>query len=300
MEETEGSVHGIYKNAVYFRMPADRLIMLHDSALGALPFGIAVNQAPDFQAFLGPIAGEPIQFRKKRIEIAVVPATVFLDDVQIWEAPAATITSSALARARINLDFAIEYGNGKVSSQAGCCALAAHVEDLFVPSKRTNENMNLFYKRLFNPLHNLIQAFGQKDFFMIDNSLDQLIGLGDGLTPAMDDVLTGMITTLHYFKTHLVCGADHVDVFAQSIKEKCRGRTTLVSEAFLWHAAAGYRFNIVDEILQAVLHQESDQLGRKIDQLLSFGHSSGAMIFLGLTLGLKLALDRVGVADSYC
>lgn len=59
-----------------------------------------------------------------------------------------------------------------------------------------------------------MQAIAQKDFVVIDDSLDGLIGLGDGFAPAVDYVLTGLIATVRYSKEHLVCGADYVNMLA--------------------------------------------------------------------------------------
>lgn len=99
--------------------------------------------------------------------------------------------------------------------------------------------------------------------------VDVLIGAGPGLTPEGDDVLIGFVAGRVLF---------HHDVMtARGILLASAGKTTALSETLLLHAARG-----------ELPEQAHDLLATGVaDRLLSFGHSSGKAILLGLALACR-------------
>lgn len=99
--------------------------------------------------------------------------------------------------------------------------------------------------------------------------VDALIGAGPGLTPEGDDVLIGFVAGRVLF---------HDDVMtARRILLASAGKTTALSETLLLHAARG-----------ELPEQAHDLLATGVaDRLLSFGHSSGKAILLGLALACR-------------
>lgn len=99
--------------------------------------------------------------------------------------------------------------------------------------------------------------------------VDALIGAGPGLTPQGDDVLIGFVAGRVLF---------HDDVMtARRILLASTGKTTALSETLLLHAARG-----------ELPEQAHDLLATGVaDRLLSFGHSSGKAILLGLALACR-------------
>lgn len=102
--------------------------------------------------------------------------------------------------------------------------------------------------------------------------VDALIGAGPGLTPQGDDVLIGFVAGRVLF---------HDDVMtARRILLASASKTTALSETLLLHAARG-----------ELPEQAHDLLATGVaDRLLSFGHSSGKAMLLGLALACRRSL----------
>jgi hypothetical protein len=94
-----------------------------------------------------------------------------------------------------------------------------------------------------------------------------LVGRGEGLTPAGDDILIGYVASLVLIARKTA--------EATAIAESAARRTTALSATLLRHAAEGQ----VPEPVHRFL--ESGDSG----DLLAFGHSSGRCILMGLLMG---------------
>ncbi|MFI1169485.1 DUF2877 domain-containing protein [Streptomyces sp. NPDC020801] len=134
----------------------------------------------------------------------------------------------------------------------------------------------------------------------------RLIGLGPGLTPSGDDVLSGFLLALH----HLVPATrarpmevgeqvpwrgttdrdDEVARLGARVAALAAGRTTDLSAALLGHAAGGDGCDPVIDVIDAVAgHQH---LAPALARLLTVGHTSGADLCLGVLAGARTALAR--------
>lgn len=119
----------------------------------------------------------------------------------------------------------------------------------------------------------LVSTVRNADRAGIRCSLEPLVGLGPGLTPAMDDWLLGLV---YYWQRN---GADAqapgLALLRNEICDLVESRTTAVSAAFLKAAAAGWPFEILDRALAGDFEAENGGL-------LSVGGSSGADILTGM------------------
>lgn len=130
------------------------------------------------------------------------------------------------------------------------------------------------------------------------SSLDELdpidlIGLGDGLTPAGDDFLAGMLYALHFFE--LLYGKCHpglpkiADIISQNLN-----RTGIISRHFLRYALKGEWGRNTENFLTALVQGVENDLHNAIDVKLGYGASSGADELRGCLFGAKEYLKRVG------
>lgn len=149
-------------------------------------------------------------------------------------------------------------------------------------SKNGNEDgikKAVFNEKLeYSPLEKSIRTV----FFQIDNLeipkwlkyLSNMIGLGIGLTPSIDDFLTGIMASIYAF---------NYKELLQYIKLNSK-RTTLVSSIILCEAFKGN----FDERIKMFFN--SNYLYRKeylLDNIKNIGHSSGTDILCGIYLFLK-------------
>lgn len=118
---------------------------------------------------------------------------------------------------------------------------------------------------------------------------DRLVGLGAGLTPAGDDLLSGAMAALRTLGGALhdaaaVRASDHLAARAASWPS----RTTTVSAALLRQAALGAVAAPVARVLRALVGQAD--AGPAVRELLAVGHTSGHDLAAGLLLGARSVL----------
>jgi hypothetical protein len=128
-----------------------------------------------------------------------------------------------------------------------------------------------------------------------------LVGLGCGLTPGGDDVLSGLLVGLH--------AGGRTDLARRIGDRVLRGiteRTTMLSADMLRLAAAGQAGAEVLAVLRAIHRPEPEKaptaaggrLTASVEALLSVGHTSGADLATGLAMGLRFAMSAIDREDA--
>jgi hypothetical protein len=117
----------------------------------------------------------------------------------------------------------------------------------------------------------------------------RLSGLGEGLTPAGDDFLTGVM--LWAWLAHPV-----PERFCQCLLESSAGHTTMLSAAFLRAAAEGQCSVSWHGLLAALDGGTEHRLAEAVTRVMSFGHTSGADALAGF-IWMGLASVEVGIAQ---
>jgi hypothetical protein len=120
-------------------------------------------------------------------------------------------------------------------------------------------------------------------------TLDPLVGLGPGLTPAGDDFIAGLAAALYWSGSGSLL-APHLPGWA--------ARTTQVSRWLILDSSAGQINQPVCDLAQALA---SDGAAPAADAVLKLGHLSGTAMILGLLAGYgfawpDLAADRGAAA----
>ncbi len=124
-------------------------------------------------------------------------------------------------------------------------------------------------------------------------AVSRLVGLGEGLTPSGDDVLTGLAflaaqpgMVLNRIVPAL---ADAVDAHAE--------RTTLLSATTIRAALAARGRQSMHDLVRALATPDSAALHDAAGRILAIGHSSGADLLTGMRLALELeATARISAA----
>lgn len=139
-------------------------------------------------------------------------------------------------------------------------------------------------QRLEAGLTLLRNGISQQNQMDIQNGVEQLAGLGRGLTPAGDDLLLGVMYGL--WATQPVA---HCQPLIDLIVDTAVPRTTSLSAA--WLKAAGRREAV------AVWHEFGKRLSvdgarwqKSVGQILQTGHSSGADALRGFTAVVKMLI----------
>ncbi len=106
----------------------------------------------------------------------------------------------------------------------------------------------------------------------------ELSGRGQGLTPAGDDVLAGIMITMHALSARQTSLA----VYLAEL------RTTDLAAAYLAWAAKGQCIQPTHDLLGALARRDESAIAVAEDTLLRHGASSGADLMLGIRLALSV------------
>ncbi|MDI6884288.1 MAG: DUF2877 domain-containing protein, partial [Hadesarchaea archaeon] len=112
-------------------------------------------------------------------------------------------------------------------------------------------------------------------------------GLGPGLSPSADDMLSGFISALGWVSRSLNRGVDRVDKVNGAIVSQAGG-TNLLSRQLLEHAARGEVNERLGELLEALLAGPASGINPLVERVMKIGETSGIDMMVGLLLGVRV------------
>jgi hypothetical protein len=138
-------------------------------------------------------------------------------------------------------------------------------------------------------IRDLWQGALECDEELLKTSLNELLGLGTGLTPAGDDLLLGFVGTLSVVSRRV--GGPEVerllDIIRQHLSSR-KDRTTFISSNLLAYACAGRISAPILSVIRALLFEEIEAVRSAARTLVRQGAGSGSEILLGILLALSL------------
>ncbi|MEQ8172665.1 MAG: DUF2877 domain-containing protein [Candidatus Eremiobacterota bacterium] len=140
---------------------------------------------------------------------------------------------------------------------------------------------------LYDSINSLIKAIKEHNRGRIKSFLSRIIGTGEGLTPAGDDFLVGLVGILYYF-SRTAETSERASFILDIIKEELdTEKTNFISSRFLSFSLEGRFSQTVLEFLDA-LFSASPVDQKPLRNLLSYGASSGTVTVTGILTGCLL------------
>lgn len=125
--------------------------------------------------------------------------------------------------------------------------------------------------------------------FDVFASPEDLLGRGDGLTPAGDDVVAGALVALQG-------DAALALPYTRVVESAAYRRTTTLSATLLHQAGAGYAIPAVLDVADLLAgHGDVEALGPAVQRLIAVGHSSGTALAWGLLRGARELVTKMGL-----
>lgn len=134
-----------------------------------------------------------------------------------------------------------------------------------------------------------VHAFLECDVKNIAEAAEKVIGFGPGLTPSMDDFISGLMVSIIYLANYYNLDTLKVYDFNKELISKSINRTTKVSSEMLRHSCSGETNEAVRELMLAILYEQNrEEIIRVIKKAISFGETSGTDTTLGIYTGCKI------------
>jgi hypothetical protein len=262
-----GHVHSVFRRVCNLSW-GEWLITLHMVETGALPNGLMLRDDVDFLE-MGLRPGQPVGWRPDEACLYVGGHPVSL--LGAAPAPAGGRMVAKLADLEANRallwDLVRRDGRGTIWAQLSRAG--------------DGSARDLAGKSAWERGRRLCESLRRGDEAAVRSGVASLLGLGEGLTPAGDDLILGIMAVLYYSGRGLGVLGDCVALPAREV-------TTQVSANYLRLAALGEFSSRLGGAATALLGGSDEELWEPVLRLLDHGHSSGTDTAAGLYLGMSV------------
>jgi len=277
----DGDVHSVFRNALILAVDGGGLVALVPEEAGALPGGITLDAEAGIGFDRMIAAGARAAARAGILRVADSGLTVDLRQAEVW-------------RSRLD-ELALDLASAS-SRKAWDTAAAVLAAD---------GRAGRFLRIAAKPVSALVDAacgFRQPE---ARASVERLVGLGEGGTPAGDDFLVGFAAALHASAR----GDGRRRGFAEAFFGHLRSlgdRTNAVSRVYLQAAAAGEISEKLTNLASRIARGDAPASVEEATAVaVAVGHTSGADGTLGLLAGIAssgpspgLAIERLTAGSS--
>jgi len=256
-EGRTGTVEMVNSRGIYLAIGGRHILLCH-SHFGTVPNGVAVDGWDRLYPLLA--TGQPVQAEKQKI---IFPSGTL-------ELQSISKDTHILFPEKESLQTGIEI----LLTQAKETGLSSLVHPLFsgeIPK------MNLYCEMALVHVRGLLRALKENDAAGIFQSVNFLLGLGPGLTPSGDDLLSGLLYGLRHSPLRDTSASI---ALRNAIRELAGERTNAVSADYLMAIADDAPFDRMAAAWADPANGAAD--------LLRIGSNSGGEMFLGLLCAANL------------
>lgn len=262
-----GTVLLVTSKGIYLQVQ-QRILLLCPQVWGVVPIGISLGEY-DAVMTLRPeqpvrIGGGTLTFPGGDVKLELIQA----EPVSPHMLPGIDLHAAAMALDGLN-------------KQTG---LAPLVKPLLLG--KPLEASNPYCQAAMPKLTDLLAGLRQENQERISEAVEQLLGLGTGLTPSGDDVLCGMLYVLLRSKMK---NAPALSVLVDTVKKEAHNRTNAISAAYLIAMADGGDYERMAAVWMDLAVGNRDRIGL----LTEIGSNSGSEMLLGMLLAEKLLCQRL-------
>jgi hypothetical protein len=277
-----GVVDGAFDGAINVRLSRG-LVCVVPHKVGMGPLNVTLRLPAEMRdlSSLGLRQGDPVRTRRSCFELGGRYRVDFRS-ASVYS-PNTVRPTHVLSDDRIaaNLEVARETAVhfGKMTGLGGLLAL------LGPGTSGEARRLNLFASAAVVRIMALDEAFRSGDGGRMDAAVEELVGLGPGLTPSSDDMLAGVALFCCLYSRGRPLQRRPSDLISRAIEAKSPGRTTRLSAEFLVQAALGNGNEAATGLCDAVLTAKPCDVEERTRAVLTIGETSGTDIALGVVLG---------------
>jgi hypothetical protein len=287
-EKANGIVHSVFERT-FNALVSDELIGIGRSDVSKSPANLITDIPPSTRMSSLVEKNDRVLMVEDLLEIGD-RLQISLEGVKVWFPKKGVIKPLGIEAIRNNLLMAeklVRSGH----YEEGLGQLLPHVDEIIAGIAIDESRLNRVAKLALPHIRSLVVAVRSRDLHLLASSTRKLVGLGPGLSPSADDLLVGFMSSLCWMTNSFGKDIDYIHRANQAILASALGRTTLLSQQMLKHAAVGETNEIIEDLLEAILAYGSDEVRKAASRVLTMGETSGADTMLGILLGLRTWLD---------
>jgi hypothetical protein len=277
-----GTVHSVFNKATNIAFD-ETLVSLLSDELPRMPNSVRLHSVVTDELLPNLQPGMEVCVGNDTLAIPTCNFSFHLSDIPFWEPrPDVTIyqwnRETVVQHTRLLTQFL-----AKKQHQDGLAPLVGSLLLEKPPQETPLSRMAIPKLRL------LVQASWLQDIAGIEEATLGLAGLGPGLTPSGDDVLSGFAAIMALLSPQLSADSISREYIASTIAAVAKPRTTKLSTVLLEFAARGEVSEQFGTLLLSLNlpAEEFETVQKAADRVLAFGASSGGDILFGMLLGLR-------------
>lgn len=290
-----GRVHSVFKNAC--NIECDGLfITLLSKGKYMSPMSVIVEglEQVDFNV-LNIKQGLKFEFTESEIYCTQKNLYISMNNAKKWSSCARLITSKCSKRQLLDNINIIEQVLLKLGKLNGMGPLVNMIYD-----KHPELKLVPFYEGTFDKSFefikdrfiNFIHAVMKADMVEIGCIAERVIGFGCGLTPSMDDFISGLMTAFIYMGGYYKLDSKYIYEFNSKIISLGLHKTTRVSSEMLKHSSVGEINEAVRNLMASILNYNNDDdnisIIKDLKEVIGYGETSGTDTALGIYVGLRI------------
>jgi hypothetical protein len=286
-------VHSQFENATNLEMEDGFIFTLLPDKIPPNPRGMILPEREWAMYRYHPLSvGEEVLLKEKRLEVPGRGLNVGFEGAEPWNPlpslPGRPLRTSEIRRNLDVLEKTLRAGAPHGGEREPFEVRLRGVFEAIEYNALSEDSRNIFRNRIFEACEELFFCLANGEFVNALKAVDKLIGLGPGLTPSGDDLLTGMMAAGVFYG--MVCPGISLQVRSlnSQIAARAFNRTTVFGRMMLSDASGGEVVQPVGELLQTLLcSKEEGSLFRKARQVMAIGESSGKDMLAGVIFGME-------------
>ena len=309
-----GQVHSVFKNACNIECE-DLFITLLSKGKKMSPMSVIVEglEQVDFND-LNITQGLRFEFNKNEIYCREKNLFIAMNNTKKWSSPSETNISNCSEQQLLENINIIGQGLKTLGKLQGMGPLvnmlAVKLPELeLLPFHKCAFDKN--FEFIQDKFLNFIRAVIKADVDDIGYRAQNVIGFGCGLTPAMDDFISGLMITYIYLGSYCKLNREQIYEFNSKIISSGLYKTTRVSSEMLKHSSVGGSNEAVQNLMAAILNFNDDKAEENhrsvieaLIEVIGYGETSGTDTALGIYVGLRILINlknrRVWLNESVC
>lgn len=292
-EEKQGTIHSVFENTINILGEDNRLISVITGNKPMCPNGIKVDTLHLFDDTKVNLR-ETGKFTKSSFSskhLNIYYGNCILWDKRIYFSYEKDNLENFLLKLQLMGKFILYHGNknGIFTIVQSLKGQLDYADDIF------DENYILGKRELFikDRFLEFIKSFQDSNLEEVNKNSKRIIGFGQGLTPAMDDFMSGMMIANIYISHFIGLNIEKAYSLNREIIKDIEERTTLVSEEMLKSSSIGEANEDIRELMMNLVGTSTvHEMYRLFNRVAEIGHSSGTDILCGIYIGSYILIKN--------
>lgn len=294
-EEFIGTVHSVFNNSFNVLDHKDSLITFLNSNKTMGPNSILIDGDIGFlNSKIVP--NLEIQFYKEFALIKNLSMKINYNKAQLWDKnPILNYNRASKEDLILKLKILEKFlmGNGKIMGIYPLLStLCGRIKGLSCFSGK-DVKLEKEYEFIKGRFLKFMDSYIREDIENLPKDGKNIIGFGRGLTPSMDDFISGIMISSFYLSNYLGHNGECCHKVNNAIVREIKGRTTLVSEEMLINASMGITNEDIRQFMISFLgdYPPKDFVS-KMNKVINMGETSGSDTLCGIYIGASVYLNR--------